>query len=679
MRLQSDGGGEYANTKFADYLSSAGIEQYVTNADEPRQNGLSERYGRSIQETGLSMLKHSKLGSGLWPYAMKTACRVLNCLPTSALNQKSPHEVWTGEIPDLSNIRTFGVDAWVRVIAPGKGADKAHFCTFLGYRDGLKGFIFQNKKTKQILKSGDAAFYEGDWLVNGIQRVTPTSNGEILWTHVCHTRYANHLFDKNDRARVMLPSRDRVTSTKRVRFEDETTNDEEVQEKENEEDVNEDEAEVKEDEEKVKEEDDEEEVGDEEQWHDAHEEPVRRSSRVSRPPDRFNDYIMAARAARLSDKDCRKLKRMQRNIDQAFLTFDHCLVSTPVAADNIATPTTYQEALKSAQSREWTKAMAEELDSLKENETWSERPVELPPGRKCVNTKWVFKIKRDQNGVIKRYKARLVARGFTQKKGVDYDKTFAPVLQPALLRSLMAIAAEEDWHIHQVNIKTAFLYGKLEEQVFIELPDGTIRQLRRAIYGLKQAGRQWYGRFHDSLIRFGLIRSQGDPCCYLKPAVDGGSPLFAMIHVDDAIIFGNDIEDVNALKAALKAEYKVSDLGEIKHCLGWEIQRDRSKRILTINQRQYIKDILKQHGMENCNVVSTPACPNISFSKGMCPQTEAQRNEMQNKPYLQVLGSLLYLATCTGPDISMAVSELARFAHDPGAEHWTGLNEFSDT
>ena len=170
---------------------------------------------------------------------------------------------------------------------------------------------------------------------------------------------------------------------------------------------------------------------------------------------------------------------------------------------------------------------------------------------------------------------------------------------------------------------------------------------RMALLGNYSAQSRVSNRQDESLLKFGLERCKGDPCCYMKR--DGS--LFVMIHVDDAIIFGKEKMAIAKLKRALKSEYKVSDLGSIKHCLGWEIIRDRKAKTLSINQKQYIKDILKRFGMENCKEVSTPACLNTTFRKSMCPQNAEERRRMKNVPYLEALGSLLYLATCTRPDI----------------------------
>ena len=178
MRLQSDGGGEYKSTEFAKFLDENGIQHYTSCADTPSQNGLAERYIRTITEAGLSMLNHAKLDASYWPFAMRTSTYLMNRIPKTVLSDISPYEKWTGTPPDLRYLRTFGVDSHVRIVTNSKrkGGPKAHHCIFLGYREGLKGYVFQNVKTKRIISNGDATFYEGDWLVNGLQRFDFTTN-----------------------------------------------------------------------------------------------------------------------------------------------------------------------------------------------------------------------------------------------------------------------------------------------------------------------------------------------------------------------------------------------------------------------------------------------------------------------------------------------------------------------
>ncbi len=163
--------------------------------------------------------------------------------------------------------------------------------------------------------------------------------------------------------------------------------------------------------------------------------------------------------------------------------------------EEVVTPMNVQEARNSPQWRHWKLAMDDALKSMFDNNVWDQTDTKVPDGRKSVSSKWVFARKHDHHGKIMRYKARLVARGFSQVEGVDYTKTFAPVLQQEMLRSLLAIASNENWEIDQIDIKTAFLYGPLDEEIYLQIPDGRTKRLNKAIYGLKQAGRQWYGRF----------------------------------------------------------------------------------------------------------------------------------------------------------------------------------------
>ena len=362
------------------------------------------------------------------------------------------------------------------------------------------------------------------------------------------------------------------------------------------------------------------------------------------------------------------LRKRRKNTHAALLS----IVPEDLRAVDVMIPSTYEEAMTGKYVTQWRAAIKSELGSLLENKTWSDgkAPV-IPPGKKCVKTKWVFDVKRNEKGKVTRFKARLVAKGFTQRRGVDYNATFSPVMQPALLRSLLAVAAYEDWEIHQVDIRTAFLYGSLDEEIYIELPNGEKRRLKSAFYGLKQAGRQFNLRLHNSFSRFGLKRIDGDPCCYFNDSKD--SPLIALVHVDDVVIFGKDVQEIQKLKKALKNEYKISDGGAIKYCLGWEIKRDRKKRLLSINQEQYVLDSLKRFGFEGLTPAKTPACPHTIMSEKMCPATDEERRQMKGIPYLAALGTLLYLATSTRPDIAFAVSELARFAKNPGLDHWMGI------
>ena len=210
---------------------------------------------------------------------------------------------------------------------------------------------------------------------------------------------------------------------------------------------------------------------------------------------------------------------------------------------------------------------------------------------------------------IVRYKARLVARGFSQRPGIDYFETFAPVAKFTTLRILLMLAASADWEIHQMDVKTAFLYGDLEEEIYMELPEGIgidnkdfVCKLQKSLYGLKQAPRVWNQKLHAFLTskNLKLVRTEADHSLYV------GNNLVIAVYVDDLKIAARGKGLTEQVKVSLAKEFEMKDLGEINHYLGMQIIRDREARTIHINQRAYVSAIIKRAGMENCNAVQTP-------------------------------------------------------------------------
>ena len=340
---------------------------------------------------------------------------------------------------------------------------------------------------------------------------------------------------------------------------------------------------------------------------------LRRSSRVSKPPRHFEEFAML----------------------------------------------TYSEAMS---DDKWRAAIESELESLREHHTWGP-PAQLPANRRLVDVKWVFKEKLDSDGNVK-HKARLVARGFTQVNGIDYQSTFSPVVQPTLLRTLLSLAAHHSWVIKQADIKTAFLYGELKEEIYIQLPDKSIRRLHKALYGLKQASRAWNTKFDNFITKRGFERSQTDPCCYFMKEAS----TYILIHVDDILVFSPTESRANNVIRLLGDEFNVVSLGDCKSYLGLEISRDHTAKTLSMKQASYIKKLLSKYGMDECNEVSTPA-----DTSGTKEQMESTTADEDNRRYMEILGSLLYVANNSRPDISYAVSELAKKANSPSPSDWKAL------
>ena len=330
-------------------------------------------------------------------------------------------------------------------------------------------------------------------------------------------------------------------------------------------------------------------------------------------------------------------------------------------------PATYKEAMRGTNAEEWADACQYEMDALWKNDTWE--LVELPPGRKAVKSKWVFKLKADGH-----FHARVVAKGFTQILDIDYDETFSPVACFESIRLLLVLAMLEDWEIHQMDVKSAFLNGVLEEEIYMEQPQGFIAagqenkvcRLKKAIYGLKQASRAWNQQIHGVLTELGFKQTQSDADIYVCQQNMGGGLLIVILYVDDITIMGSSLEDVKQLKQKLSSRYEMSDFGEIQSYLGMRISRDRSRKCIKVDQSGYIKSVLDRFSMADANPHPTPL---PAGADEHLVKNTAQATQAEIKHYQSLIGSLLYVQIGTRPDISFAVSWLAQYAANPSPQH----------
>ena len=341
--------------------------------------------------------------------------------------------------------------------------------------------------------------------------------------------------------------------------------------------------------------------------------------------------------------------------------------SAMVASVDLEEPKTYTEAINSKAAPLWQQAMDEEMASLISNNTWTlEAP---PPGIKPIPVKWVFKIKRDGDGNIERYKARVVAKGFKQQEGIDYDEVFAPVSKYSTLRSLLALAAADNMELSLLDIKTAFLNGELEETIYITQPEGYVQDtnlachLNKSLYGLKQAPRAWHNRLHKELELHGYTASETDPGLYYSRGKTADA--YLLIYVDDILIASKDINMITTIKQRLMTAFDARDLGEASTYLGMTITRDRGSGIIKLNQPRMINDLVTKFSMDDSKNRPIPLSPSIKFSKD-----EGEPLDTSKYPYRELVGSLMYLSVCTRPDISYAAGSLARFMSSPTTVHW---------
>nr|GEU43572.1 retrotransposon protein, putative, Ty1-copia subclass [Tanacetum cinerariifolium] len=270
---------------------------------------------------------------------------------------------------------------------------------------------------------------------------------------------------------------------------------------------------------------------------------------------------------------------------------------------DLGEPVNYKAALLYPKSDKWLNAINVKMKSMKDNEVCD--LVDLHPNGKTVGSKWLFKKKTDIDGAVHTFKARLVAYDFTQTYGVDYEQTFSYVADIRAVRILIATAAYYDYKIWQMDVKTTFLNGHLSEEVYIEQPEGFVDpkypnqvcKLKRSIYGLKQASRQWNKRFDDEIKKFGFTQNRDEPCVYLKAS--GSNVTFLILYVADILIMGNNIPMLQDVKSYLGRCFAMKDVGEAAYILGIKIYRDRSWRLIGLCQSAYIEKILNRFHMEN--------------------------------------------------------------------------------
>src|SRR6266699_1755735 len=340
-------------------------------------------------------------------------------------------------------------------------------------------------------------------------------------------------------------------------------------------------------------------------------------------------------------------------------------------------PATYEEAMMSPDSNKWLEAIKSEMESMNENQVWT--LVDLPNDRKAVENKWIFKRKTDADGNVTIYKARLVAKGFRQIQGVDYDETLSPVAMLKSVRILLAIAAHYDYEIWQMDVKTAFLNGDIEEELYMMQPKGFVDpkdadkvcKLQRSIYGLKQASRSWNLRFDKVIKEFGFVQTFRESCVYKK--VSGSYVSFLVLYVDDILLIGNDVELLKSVKSYLNIKFSMKDLGEASYVLGIKIYRDRSRRLIGLSQSTYLDKILKKFKMDTSKKGFLPMLSGIKLSKTQAPATSKDREAMDLIPYASAIGSIMYAMLCTRPDVAHAISLTSRYQSDPGNEHWTAV------
>ncbi|KAH9703748.1 Integrase catalytic domain-containing protein [Citrus sinensis] len=315
-------------------------------------------------------------------------------------------------------------------------------------------------------------------------------------------------------------------------------------------------------------------------------------------------------------------------------------------------PKNYKEAIHGPYKDEWKKAMDEEIDSLKKNNTWE--LVKRPANSRTVGCKWIYKVKDGLTATEpRRFKARLVAKGYTQRAGVDFKVVFSPIVRHTSIRVLLALTAIKDMELDQLDVKTVFLHGRLNKDILMTQPEGytspesadCVRLLRRCSY---------------------------DVCVYYK-IIQSGNYIYLLLYVDDMLIACSEREEIEALKQLLNSEFDIKDLGPAKKILGMEIIRNRNKGTMILSQMKYLEKVLGASEMSSSKSVVTPLASHFKMSCSQCPSTDEERSEMTKVPYANVVGCMMYAMVLTRPDLAHALSVVSMFMATPGKDHWKAV------
>lgn len=325
-------------------------------------------------------------------------------------------------------------------------------------------------------------------------------------------------------------------------------------------------------------------------------------------------------------------------------------------------PRCYEEAVHSEDCREWKEAMDAEMSSLVENNVFD--VVEKPCDKNVIGGRWVYATKSDQDGNVK-YKARFVAKGYSQKEDVDYFETFSPTAHLTSVRMLMQKCVDEDMVVHQMDVKTAYLNAEIDTELYMSQPEGytecdvngqqKVWRLNKSLYGLKQSGRNWNQVLREFLVHEGFVQSQTDQCLFVRHDDEGC--VYILFWVDDIIVAASDDVLMTQVKASLSARFRMKDLGILKWFLGIEFQHTEGK--ITMSQKQYVEKVLDRFDMSQCNSKTAPC------DEGVVKDVDDSPLLQDVRPYRELVGSLVYMMVGTRPDLSYSVTKLSQKLANP--------------
>jgi hypothetical protein len=528
---------------------------------------------------------------------------------------KSPMEAALRKPVSVENLRSFGCEAYVKLEGHLRKLDKrSKKCIFVGYEDHEGVYKFYDPHTQRLIISRSAAFNE---------IIFPNGNEPGSEQFVCESEEVDDALEDVSNCNpetITVPSPD----VAQVSDSDQ-----------------------------------------DEEFFDIPPSPRQDPISTSSSETAASDSGYRTRSGRVVNQPDRLALKVQPDIQ--FLTREQSKsvdqIQALVAEASANEPKSVKEAFNSDAKNEWVAAMNAEIHSLEEHDVFA--AVDCPKNVVPLTGMWVFRLKRDVNGVVLKYKARLVVRGFDQE--IDQN-TFAPTADITSTRLLMSLASDPCFLIEQIDVKTAFLYGELEVAEYMEIPfgakghgTGKVWKLKKALYGLKNAPRSWYLKLRKTLNGLGFFDSKVDQCLYSNAQ----KSLFFVVHVDDFFVISKDAKLIRSFVDQLQRSFDLTVIGEPREFLGMKIIRNRAKSTLCLSQEHYVWSVLKDYNALDVLPRSRSLnCETDFYSESVLDLSNCVVNE-QN--YQKVIGSVLYLSTRTRPDIAFAVSTLSTFSSCPNS------------
>ncbi|KAL9231947.1 hypothetical protein vseg_007105 [Gypsophila vaccaria] len=650
-RIRSDNGTEIIQHTCQQMFSQHGILHQKSAPGVPQQNGRVERKHRHLVETARALLLNASLPKKFWGECVLAVTHIINRLPTHILGWKTPYQLLLGKAVDYEELRVIGCLCFALVQSGkrDKFEAKGRRCMFIGYPYGQKAYKLYDLETHKVFISRDVVFHEHTF---PFARSLPQAEEaeEVLSTDILFPSYPQFVSHDNTSTNMPPSNNTIITNNAHNNIPDSPCSSQNSYDSLTHNSI------IDGGNNSMSSLDTSSSATHAPSGPTASQMPVRHSNRPIVVPSKYKDFV------------CPTLQNRSHAVSDSSLSFTVLDLSTYPRdylhslhnAMTVHEPTSY---LQAKNDPNWVSAMSKELEALEANGTWE--LCSLPTGFKAIGSKWVYKVKFKPDGTVERYKARLVAKGYNQVEGRDFTHTFSPVAKFSTVRVLLAVAAAKQWPIYQLDINNAFLHGFLDEEVYMQPPEGYIQansgqvcRLKRSLYGLKQASRQWNHELTKLLLKQGFQQSRFDYSLFSRE--QDGFLTMVLVYVDDLLLTGNDPSYIAVLKKVLDTTFTIKDLGYIRYFLGLEVIR--SSEGILVNQRKYVRDLISDAGMNNCSPAPFP------LPRGLKLTIDDGVLLSDPEVYRKIIGKLLYL-NLTRPDISYAVQHLSQYMSSPREPH----------